>query len=92
MHSVSKQHPRRLGQRGEALNVTVHVGLLLLVLGQIVFLASRYRLRFDTTADDLYSLTDSTRQIVGGLDRRLVIEAYESPKSELPSQLRDSLY
>ena len=80
----------RTNERGSALGLTLHVILLLVVLGQVVFLASRYRVRVDATAEALYSLTDSTRMIVDGLDKRLLIEAYLSPKSDLPSQLRDT--
>ena len=68
--------PRPARCRGDVLPTTLHIVLLLAVLGQIVYLGSRHRLRFDTTADDLYSLTDSTRTIIGGLEKRLVIEAY----------------
>ena len=39
------------------------VVLLLAVLGQVVFLASRYRTRVDVTSDQLYTLTDSTRTV-----------------------------
>lgn len=75
---------------GSALATLLHVLVLFVIFGQIVYLASRYRLRFDTTSDSMYSLTESTSQIIGGLDKRLVIEAYLSPKADLPSQLRDT--
>jgi ABC-type uncharacterized transport system involved in gliding motility auxiliary subunit len=77
-------------ERGAALARAVNLVLLLLVLGQVVYLASRHRVRFDTTSDDLYSLTDSTRSIVEGLDRRLLVEAYFSPREDLSSQLRET--
>jgi ABC-type uncharacterized transport system involved in gliding motility auxiliary subunit len=80
----------RAVQRGTALATAVHVLLLLVVLGQIVYLASRHRLRFDLTSDRLWSLTESTREILGKLDKRLVIEAYFSPKEKLPVALRDT--
>lgn len=75
---------------GQALALTVHAVLLVLVLGQIVYLGSRHRVRIDATSDDQYSLTDSTKAILDGLDKRLVVEAYLSPKSDMPAQLRDS--
>ena len=80
----------RTNERGSALSTFLHVILLLAVLGQVVFLASRYRVRVDATAESLYSLTDSTRAIVDKLDKRMVIEAYVSPQADLPAQLRDT--
>ena len=76
--------------RGSTLTVTVHVVLLLHVLGQIVYLASRYRVRVDLTSDQLWSSTDSTRQLLGRLEKRLVIEAYFSPKEKLPVLYRET--
>lgn len=80
----------RAASRGAALATALHVVLLLVVLGETVFLASRYRVRVDATAEELFSLTDSTRAIVGGLDQRLVIEAYLSPKEDLRADLRQT--
>jgi len=80
----------RTAERGAVLAITVHVVLLLLVLGQIVYLASRHRLRFDLTSDKLSSTTDSTRTILDKLDKRLLIEAYFSPKDKLPVNLRQT--
>lgn len=76
-------------QRGSALGLVLHVVLLALVLGQVVFLASRYRVRFDSTADGYYTLTGSTRDIIESMQDRLVVEAYFSPKEDLPGQWRD---
>ena len=59
---MSSSGCRRLhGERGAALALTLHVLLLLLVLGQVVYLASRYRLRVDMTSDRLWTSTDATR-------------------------------
>ncbi len=77
-------------QRGSALGVTVHVVLLLLVLGQLVYLASRYRVRLDITSDNLWSLTDSTRSLLGNLEQRLLVEAYFSDKDKLPVNVRNT--
>ncbi|MBL8754732.1 MAG: hypothetical protein JNK15_15615, partial [Planctomycetes bacterium] len=74
----------RRAQSGTVLATTVHVLLLLLVLGQIVYLASRHRLRVDLTSDRLWSSTESTRKLLDKLEKRLVIEAYFSPKENLP--------
>jgi ABC-type uncharacterized transport system involved in gliding motility auxiliary subunit len=78
------------GRRGSALAVSLHVLALVAVLGQVVFLGSRWRLRVDTTSDRLYTLTDSTRRIIDAMEHRLVVEAYLSPKAELSAQLRDT--
>ncbi|MCA8966591.1 MAG: GldG family protein, partial [Planctomycetes bacterium] len=80
----------RHAERGGALGVTVHVVLLLLVLGQLVYLASRYRVRVDITSDKLWSLTDSTRSLLGNLDERLLVEAYFSDKDKLPVNVRNT--
>jgi hypothetical protein len=77
-------------QRGGALAMTLHCVLLACVLGQIVFLASRHRVRWDLTSDGLYSLTDSTRGLIGKLDKQLLIEAYFSPQEKLPVSYRDT--
>lgn len=76
--------------QGRALATLLHIVVLVVVLGELVYLASRYRVRFDTTSDRQYSLTESTRSILAALDKRLLIEAYVSPKSDLPVQLRDT--
>ncbi|MGE3174509.1 MAG: Gldg family protein [Planctomycetota bacterium] len=93
MNVVTRLRPSDLGDRrdrGAVLGNGLHVVLLLLVLGQLVYLASRYRVRLDATEDQLFSLTESTRKIVGGLEKRLIIEAYLSPKEDLPAQFRDT--
>jgi len=77
-------------QRGSTLAVALHMLLLACVLGQIVFLASRHRVRWDLTSDQMYSLTSSTRDLLGRLDRQLLIEAYFSPQEKLPVALRDT--
>lgn len=74
----------RLRSRGAAMPLLLHVVLLLLVLGQIVYLASRYRVRVDMTTDKLWTTTASTSKIVGNLEERLIVEAYFSPKENLP--------
>jgi ABC-type uncharacterized transport system involved in gliding motility auxiliary subunit len=77
-------------QRGAALALLLHVVLLLLVLGQIVYLASRVRVRVDLTSDQRWSSTQSTRILLDKLDKRLVIEAYFSPKDTLPVTVREA--
>ena len=76
-------HPRGV------LAVLAHVLLLIAVLGQIVFLASRNRVRWDLTSDSMWSVTDSTRNLIDKLDKQLLIEAYFSPKDKLPVTHRE---
>lgn len=71
-------------ERGAALGMLLHVILVLLVLGQVVYLASRYRVRVDMTSDQLWTSTDSTRTLIEKLEEKLVVEAYFSPKDKLP--------
>jgi hypothetical protein len=80
----------RASERGGVLGVVLHVVLLLCVLGQIVYLASRYRARLDLTSDKLWSSTASTRDLLQKLDKRLVVEAYFSPKDKLPVLYRET--
>jgi ABC-type uncharacterized transport system involved in gliding motility auxiliary subunit len=75
-------------QGGQVLGAMLHLLLLLLVLGQVVYLASRYRVRVDMTSDRLWTSTDSTRSVLSGLDKRLLVEAYFSPKDDLPLNMR----
>jgi len=74
---------------GFVMDVALRVVLLLLVVGQVVFLASRYRTRVDLTADGVYTFTESTAKVLAGLDDRLLIEEYFSDESQLPTQFRE---
>ena len=49
--------------------------LLFLVVSQLAFLGTRYRLRWDLTGDKLYTLTGSTRKVLSKLGDHLLIEA-----------------
>jgi ABC-type uncharacterized transport system involved in gliding motility auxiliary subunit len=89
LEDVLQQEPRA-HERGTALSVVVHVLLLLLVLGQVVYLASRYRVRVDMTSDKLWTTTGSTKTLLGKLEERLIVEAYFSPKEKLPLVMSSS--
>lgn len=75
-------------QSGAALGAVLHALLLLLVLAQVVYLASRYHVRIDTTSDRLWTTTESTARVLDRLEERLLIEAFFSPKDALPVQFR----
>ncbi|MBM3962144.1 MAG: hypothetical protein FJ306_09640, partial [Planctomycetes bacterium] len=77
-------------ERGAAPALVLHVLLLLVVLAQLVYLASRHRARVDLTSDGLWSTTSSTRDLLARLDKRLVVEAYFSPKEKLPVAVRET--
>jgi ABC-type uncharacterized transport system involved in gliding motility auxiliary subunit len=79
----TRRRSRRSAQRGGVLGLALQALLLVAVLGQIVFLAANWRVRFDTTSEGLYTLSDSTRRVLEGLEDRLLIEAYFSPDEEL---------
>ncbi|MFO1077768.1 MAG: GldG family protein [Planctomycetota bacterium] len=80
----------RQEEAGGALAIALHVLLLVLVLGQVVYLATRHRKRWDLTSDGMYSLCASTTSLVGKLDQQLLVEAYFSPKDKLPVAFRDT--
>ncbi len=90
LHPNTNSVCRRRSERGGALAVVVHVVLLLAVLGQTVYLASRHRVRVDLTSEQLWSSSESTRTLLDKLDQRLVIEAYFSPQEKLPVTFRES--
>ena len=73
---------------GSILGSVLQSLLLAAVLGQVVYLAASYRLRIDTTAEGLYTLSDSTRRVLGRLEDRLLIEAYFSPDRDLTQSNR----
>jgi len=52
--------------------------LLLLILVLVNFVFARVNLRWDATEDDLYSLSDSTREILTGLKQNVAIKVYYS--------------
>ena len=59
MHHTHLSRPA--SQRGLVLALLVHALLLVVVLAQIVFLASRHRVRIDLTSDKMSSTTESTK-------------------------------
>lgn len=84
------RNDKQRAESGGALAVLLHVILVLLVLGQVVYLASRYRLRVDMTSDKLWTSTNSTRNLIEKLEEKLVVEAYFSPKDKLPVSMSGS--
>lgn len=52
--------------------------LLLLILVLVNFVFARVNLRWDATEDKLYSLSDSTREILAGLKQNVAIKVYYS--------------
>jgi hypothetical protein len=75
-------------QRGFVGLMLLRLLLLFLVVSQVAFLATRYRLRWDLTGDKLYTLTESTRKVLDKLAQPLLVEAYFSPDDKLPPTVR----
>src|SRR5690606_23420021 len=72
------------------LSGVVRLVLLAIVLGEVVFLASRVRLRADLTADRLYTLTPVTGRVLSRLEDRLLIEAWFSADETLAAGDREA--
>ncbi len=75
--------------RGYAAHALLRAVLLAAVLGQIVYLAGRpeARVRADLTEEKLYTLSESTRNVLRGLESTVFVEAYFSSAELLPSVL-----
>lgn len=87
------------GARARARRVGAILGVALIAANAIalnVWLAPAGRARIDLTADRTYSLSDTTRRMLRGLDERLLIRGYFSEKTHpllapLVPQIRDLL-
>ena len=87
------------GSSGRTRRMATVLAVVLIAANAIaldVWLAPVRRARIDITQDGAYSLSDSTRSILAGLDERLLIRGYFSAKSHpklepLVPQLRDLL-
>ena len=63
--------------------------LLTVVTIAAVFLLDRLPLRFDLTAERLYTLSDGSKAVMGQLDRDVTLKFYvSSSSSEMPSDLK----
>src|SRR5690606_10277450 len=74
-------------------NVIVGCVLLLVVLVGIYWLASNSRQRVDLTRNQIYTLSGSTREILGGLDDRVTVNVYATEEGTPPewTQRHDQL-
>ena len=83
--------------RQRRVGTLVAVGLVIAnALALNLWLSQVHRARIDLTQDGTYSLSSSTRKIVGGLDERMLIRGYFSEKTHpklapLIPQIRDLL-
>jgi ABC-type uncharacterized transport system involved in gliding motility auxiliary subunit len=73
---------RRSSQLGT--NAVVLSVAVLAILGVLNFLGFRHAKRFDMTTEKLYSLSDQTRKIVGGLQRDVTIVRFPRPGDSNP--------
>ncbi|MFS8640476.1 MAG: GldG family protein [Symbiobacteriaceae bacterium] len=81
-------HRRRVLWRGTNTVVLTVAVLALLVLANVF--AGRFSWRYDATANKLYTLSDSTRQVLAGLDRDVTIYGFiqeNTPEGQSLSKL-----
>lgn len=74
-------------QRSRIFYAKVVAVLLLLVVSNVF--AHRLTSRIDVTQDNLYTITDSTRQVLADLEQEVMITLFAS--SQLPAQLQPTL-
>ena len=79
-------HRRRVLWRGTNTAVLTVAVLALLVLANVF--ASRYTWRYDATANKLYTLSDSTRQVLAGLNRDVTLYGFLQDGSPEAQTLR----
>jgi len=72
-----------------AAGLILHVFLLLVVAGEVLFLAATHRERVDLTADAIYSRAPVTLRMIERLEAPLRIEAYFTNAEKLTSDWRD---
>jgi ABC-type uncharacterized transport system involved in gliding motility auxiliary subunit len=81
---IAKFFSRRSSQLGT--NTTILVLAVLAILGLLNFVSYRHHKRFDLTTEKLYTLSDQTKRIVGGLKQDVTVVRFA--KNEDP-QLTD---
>jgi len=81
---ILKFFSRRSSQLGT--NTTILALAVLVILGLLNFLSYRHHKRFDLTTEKLYTLSDQTKKIVGGLKEDITVVRFA--KNEAP-QLTD---
>lgn len=93
----SDQEHRRVRALKSGFNVVVGCILLLVVLVGLYWLAANSHQRLDLTRNQIYTLSDSTRDIVKNLEDRLTITVYSTEEGTPPEwtqrrqQLRELL-
>jgi ABC-type uncharacterized transport system involved in gliding motility auxiliary subunit len=70
---LSSGEAKRAGKYGTSAVLTALLGLALIGMG--AFLANRYSVRFDWSEDQVHSLSDQTRKLLGGLDDEVSVLA-----------------
>jgi ABC-type transport system involved in multi-copper enzyme maturation permease subunit/ABC-type uncharacterized transport system involved in gliding motility auxiliary subunit len=77
--------------RAEFRRLRIGAGVVIALVVVLNLLGSRIRGRLDLTAGDLYTLSEGTRELLGGLDDLVQIKLYASDElpSEVQLQLRD---
>jgi len=78
MNDDQKSLKGRLGKRSTRFGANA-LTMIIIVLGILVlinFLGTRHHRRFDTTAENRFSLSDHTVKVLRGVDREVVISAF----------------
>jgi len=75
---------RRAGKYGTS--ALLGTGFLLLILGFLGFLSTRYHWRFDWSEAGVHSLSDQTRKLLAGLDSDVEVVAFYPPLDVRPAR------
>lgn len=79
---ILKFFSRRSSQLGT--NTTILSLAVLVILGLLNFVSYRHHKRFDLTSEKLYTLSDQTKKVVGGLSQDITIVRFaKSPNTQL---------
>lgn len=79
---IRKFFSRRSSQLGT--NTAILSFAVLVILGLLNFVSSRHHKRFDLTSEKLYTLSDQTKKVVGGLSQDVTIVRFaKAPNAQL---------
>jgi ABC-type uncharacterized transport system involved in gliding motility auxiliary subunit len=81
---MSSGEARRAGKYGTS--AILSTGLVLVILGLLAFLSTRYHWRFDWSEAKVHSLSDQSRKLLTGLDRDVEVVAFYAPLDMQPAR------
>jgi len=86
--AIMKFFSRRSSQLGT--NTAVVSLALLVILGLLNFVSYRHHKRFDLTSEKLYTLSDQTRKVLGGLNEDVTIVRFaKNPDAQLADLMKE---